>query len=182
METEEFAEETRNDRLRVWPAVVILLLQVIVFGLSISSGINNGLRFGFMMFGPAAGVVLFATWLLVASRLRWRHRLMLATAMLAFPVAVAPLVHSSMKLGLFLYGGPVSMLISVVGDRVAPGRVQPGAPTDPYVPTLEHTVPQIMDSLRACKLNGRCARGPAGIAGGGEGISSTSSCECGCGD
>ena len=67
-------------------------------------------------------------------------------------------------------------------DRVAPGRFQPGAPTDPYVPTLEHTVPQIMDSLRACKLNARCAREPAGIAGGGDGISSTSSCECGCGD
>ena len=118
MEIEEVTRETQDNRLRLWPAVVILLLQVIVFGLSISSGINNGLRFGFMMFGPAAGVVLFATWLLVASRLRWRHRLMLATAMLAFPVAAAPLVHSSMKLGLFLYGGPVSMLISVVGLRL----------------------------------------------------------------
>ena len=33
-------------------------------------------------------------------------------------------------------------------DRVAPGRYLPGAPTDPYVPALEHTVPQVMDSLR----------------------------------
>src|SRR6516164_7034747 len=33
-------------------------------------------------------------------------------------------------------------------DRVAPGRYRPGAPTDPYVLALEHTVPQIRDSLR----------------------------------
>jgi hypothetical protein len=33
-------------------------------------------------------------------------------------------------------------------DRVAPGRYHPGAPTDPYLHTLAHTVPLIMDSLR----------------------------------
>jgi outer membrane protein assembly factor BamB len=102
----------------LWPAVVILLLQVIVFGFSITSGINNGVRFGFMMLGPASGVVLFVIWLLFASRLPWRHRLTLVVAMVTFPIAVAPLVHSSLKLGLFLYGGPVSMLISVVGLKL----------------------------------------------------------------
>ena len=112
---EESTRETGSSRLRLWPAVVILLLQIIVFGLSITPGINNGVRFGFMMLGPVCGVVLFAVWLLLASRLHWKHRLMLQAAMLAFPVAVSPLVHSTMKLGLFLYGGPVSMLISVVG-------------------------------------------------------------------
>jgi len=34
-------------------------------------------------------------------------------------------------------------------DRVAPGRCRPRAPTDPYVRTLAHTVPQIMVSLRS---------------------------------
>ncbi len=33
-------------------------------------------------------------------------------------------------------------------DQVAPGRYRPGAPTDPYVRTLTHTVPQITVSLR----------------------------------
>ena len=33
-------------------------------------------------------------------------------------------------------------------DRVAPGRYLPGAPTDPYVLALEHTVLQLMASLR----------------------------------
>jgi hypothetical protein len=38
-------------------------------------------------------------------------------------------------------------------DRVAPGRYRPGAPTDPYVRALAHTVPLIMDSLRDSKLS-----------------------------
>ncbi|WP_146453138.1 hypothetical protein, partial [Bythopirellula polymerisocia] len=33
-------------------------------------------------------------------------------------------------------------------DQVALGDYSPRAPTDPYVPALEHTVPQIMVSLR----------------------------------
>ena len=37
----------------------------------------------------------------------------------------------------------------VRSDRVALGRYLPRAPTDPYVPALEHTVPQVMASLRA---------------------------------
>jgi len=36
---------------------------------------------------------------------------------------------------------------------VAPGRHRPGAPTDPYVRALAHTVPLIMDSLRDSKLS-----------------------------
>lgn len=31
--------------------------------------------------------------------------------------------------------------------RVAPGGYPPGAPTDPYLHTLEHTAPQVMNSL-----------------------------------
>jgi hypothetical protein len=34
-------------------------------------------------------------------------------------------------------------------NRVASGRYRPEAPTDPYVLALEHTVLQIMGSLRA---------------------------------
>src|SRR5262245_11291844 len=67
-------------------------------------------------------------------------------------------------------------------DRVALGRYRPRAPTDPYVLALEHTVPQIMDSLRACKLNARCAREPADSAGACGGNGSSPSCDCGCGD
>src|SRR5262245_37759680 len=57
----------------------------------------------------------------------------------------------------------------VARDRVALGRCRPRAPTDPYVLALEHTVLQITGSLRAGKLNARCARWPAGNAGAGAG-------------
>ncbi len=40
-------------------------------------------------------------------------------------------------------------LLFVQSDRVALGDYSPRAPTDPYVPALEHTVPQITASLRA---------------------------------
>jgi choline-glycine betaine transporter len=53
VEIEELTSQVQSRRQRLWPAVVILLLQVIVFGFSITSGINNGVRFGFMMLGPA---------------------------------------------------------------------------------------------------------------------------------
>jgi hypothetical protein len=36
-----------------------------------------------------------------------------------------------------------------IADQVALGDCSPRAPTDPDVPTLGHTVPQIMASLRA---------------------------------
>ena len=49
-------------------------------------------------------------------------------------------------------------------DRVAPGRYRPGAPTDPYVLALEHTVPQIRDSLRDNRASALCAQGPRGNA------------------
>ena len=55
----------------------------------------------------------------------------------------------------------------VTGDRVAPGRYLPGAPTDPYVLALEHTVPQITGSLRVDRASASCVRGPMGNAGGG---------------
>ena len=37
---------------------------------------------------------------------------------------------------------------SWMSDRVASGRYRPEAPTDPYVLALEHTVRQLMASLR----------------------------------
>ena len=37
---------------------------------------------------------------------------------------------------------------TVAASRVTPGSCPPGVPTDPYVRTLAHTVPQITNSLR----------------------------------
>ena len=48
--------------------------------------------------------------------------------------------------------------------RVAPGRYRPGAPTDPYVRTLAHTVPQITGSLLGRKPNEQYVQALADIA------------------
>ena len=68
-------------------------------------------------------------------------------------------------IGLAMSGPPKAIRIInfIAADRVALGRCRPRAPTDPYVPTLEHTVPLIMVSLRAGDSNGRYAREQAGI-------------------
>ena len=58
-------------------------------------------------------------------------------------------------------------------DRVAPGRCRPGAPTDPYVLALEHTVTRIMALLRVCKRNEQCGRVPADNAEASGGIESS---------
>jgi hypothetical protein len=71
---------------------------------------------------------------------------------------------------------------AVTRDWVAPGRCRPGAPADPYVLALEHTVPRVMGSLRGGKRNARCAREPADSAGACGGIGSSSAIDCGCGD
>lgn len=116
--SQDSANAPDRPRARLWPAWVLLILQGISFALSITSGINNAVRFGFMMLGPAAGATLFALWLLLASRLAWRQRFLLAAVMAAAPIGVSPFVHDSLKLGLFLYGGPLSMLAVVAGLRI----------------------------------------------------------------
>jgi hypothetical protein len=47
---------------------------------------------------------------------------------------------------------PDSLAKKAVG-QVALGDCSPRAPADPYVPTLEHTAPHIMGSLREHRLN-----------------------------
>jgi hypothetical protein len=66
-------------------------------------------------------------------------------------------------------------------DRVAPGRYQPGAPTDPYVLALKHTVLQIMGSLRAGSWTEKCVPGPVGNAGADDRTRSMSANAGGCG-
>ena len=47
-------------------------------------------------------------------------------------------------------------------DRVAPGRYRPRAPTDPYVRTLAHTVPQIMVFAARLKIEREVRTGASG--------------------
>ena len=79
---------------------------------------------------------------------------------------------------------PVSRtrIAEMTKDRVAPGRYRPGAPTDPFVRALAHTVPLIMDSLRVEESIGLCEREQVGNCGEWHRISPRSSSGGCCGD
>ena len=119
---QESAGSTSSLVVRLWPAWVLLIFQSIVFALSITSGINNAVRFGYMMLGPAVGSALFIVWLLLASQLAWPQRFTLTAVIIAVPICISPLVHDSLKLGLLLYGAPLSMLAVVAGLWVTERR------------------------------------------------------------
>ena len=108
---------------RLWPLVVSLLTQFVLFALSITPSINNAMRFGFMLIGPAIGALLLVVWLLGLSRLPWKQRLA-AAAMIAACVAVAAMtVHKSVGLSLFLYGVPLTtlaVLAAIVTTKARP--------------------------------------------------------------
>lgn len=101
-------------RPRLWPVWGVLLLQLGAIILSVTPTINNSVRFGFMMLGPLACVLLFAGWLLFGSRLRWPERLGYLTTLLALNVGAARVVHQSMGIAVWIYGVPLSMASAAV--------------------------------------------------------------------
>ena len=76
-----------------------------------------------------------------------------------------------------------SLRLGGIGDQVALGRCLPRPPADPYVPTLEHTVPLIMGSLREVEawiaLRGQEQAGNVGAT---HRTSANASSGCCCGD
>ena len=99
-----------------------------------------------MAFRQVFGTGTDATWLLIScsmelsqkcrSRLGREHRRELET-----PI-------SGIGLSNFHHEELPRIAVGRCDDQVAPGRYRPGAPTDPYVPALEHTVHRIRGLLR----------------------------------
>lgn len=105
-------------RPRLWPAWAVLALQLGAFIASVTPSINNGVRFGFMMLGPAVCVLLFGAWLVLLSRLPWKERGLFVLAALVTLAVVASLTHSSARIGVWIHGAPLSMLALTVGLAV----------------------------------------------------------------
>jgi outer membrane protein assembly factor BamB len=95
---------------RVWPAVVIFAVQAVFFVLSITPSINNALRFGFMLLGPAIGLLLLLGWLILASRLPWIERFTYLLVMAAMAAGISLLLHPTVAFGLVIYGVPLCTL------------------------------------------------------------------------
>jgi outer membrane protein assembly factor BamB len=98
-------------RLRLWPGVVIVALELLALRLPGWLGLDPLVQFMTMMWGPIAAALALAVWWLFASRLRWADRLLGVALFAAFGGAALALLHPTFPgLGLIIYGLPtVSM-------------------------------------------------------------------------
>jgi len=108
---------------RWWPAVAILAAVAAAVGVSLTPSINNAVRFGWMMLGPAVGLLAFLVWLLAASRLPARERLLGALLLLGLGLAASAACHPSVRVALFVHGLPLAMAATVAA--LAAGRELP---------------------------------------------------------
>jgi outer membrane protein assembly factor BamB len=94
----------------MWPAVVILVLQVVALVTSVTPSVNLLERFQAMMFGPLSCILLFLLWLAFASRISWRERLVILGGLIVLAALVAFSMDPSMAVAMFIYGIPLAMV------------------------------------------------------------------------
>ena len=115
-----------NLDIRVWPGVVIVVLQwLAVFGSGIVAPASPIQVFG-MMGGPSIGALLLFVWWLFASRAPWPDRLGAVGLMIVAFVGAMYLVHESMRMATVVYGIPFLCLAfvgwAIVARRWPEGR------------------------------------------------------------
>lgn len=103
---------TRKPKLRLWPALVIVVMQLTTLALTVTPAINNAIRFGIMMAGPAICVLLFIVWLLFFSRMRWRDRFGISLGLVLFGIIAAQLIDPSMGVTMWIYGVPIAIMLT----------------------------------------------------------------------
>jgi outer membrane protein assembly factor BamB len=102
------------------------LLQLVTLILTVTPAINNTVRFGFMVLGPAVCGLLFAAWLLLFSRLRWRDRMAILSGSILAGILAGQGIDSTMGVALWIYGVPLAMALTTavlwMGRRWKPLR------------------------------------------------------------
>ena len=91
--------------IRLWPAVVLLVLQWIA--ILVPAQLAPGTMFHFygMFMGGLAGGALIGLWWLFASRVGWRDKILLLAACVAIAVGMYQLYHPSFDMfGVMIYG------------------------------------------------------------------------------
>ena len=78
---------------------------------TVTPSIQNLTRFLVMMAGPAVTALLFAIWMLFASRLRWHEKVAIALAAIAAPVltALISVPDDALRTALWIYGVPLAV-------------------------------------------------------------------------
>jgi outer membrane protein assembly factor BamB len=99
--------------LRLWPAWLILALQLVALILTVTPSIRNLPRFIFMMAGPVVSGLAFIVWLVFASRLRWREKLALVIAGIVTPLAASQISEfdDALQTTMWIYGVPLAELM-----------------------------------------------------------------------
>jgi outer membrane protein assembly factor BamB len=105
----EDSPQTNRIALRLWPVLIILLLQGVALVLTVTPTIDNASRFGIMVLGPAICFLLFACWLMFFSRLRWRDRFSLFLGIILAGLLATQLIDNTMGVALWIYGIPLAM-------------------------------------------------------------------------
>jgi outer membrane protein assembly factor BamB len=106
---------TGEPRPRLWPAVVIVLLQAAAILGPGPLGLSPMVQFMGKYFGLMVGAAAVAVWWLAASRLRWRDRFLVLGFFIAAGAAAALLCDESFRSGpLVLYALPVATSAWVV--------------------------------------------------------------------
>ena len=101
------SEPTRRP-LRLWPAVVIVLLMWAVIKLPGQFSEDAMIKFNGMFFGAAGGTVLFLAWWLFFSRAQWRDRFLLLALCAVMGVAAYYTYHKWIGFfGLVLFALPL---------------------------------------------------------------------------
>jgi outer membrane protein assembly factor BamB len=98
---------TAERRPRLWPGVVIVLLQAAVILAPGPLGLSPFVQFQAKFIGAMVGAVVLVVWWLFFSRLYWRDRFLVLGAFVAAGVAAALLCDESFRYGLIMYALPL---------------------------------------------------------------------------
>jgi hypothetical protein len=135
MAIEQTNEPTPRKPLRLWPGVVIVVLQWLLrFGLPAVA--PDAQFFGIdaaiigILAGPV-GLLAIIVWWLFFSRARWSERVGAIGVMIVAIAATWPLMHPSIQNGMmgnmfFVYAVPVSLTVAFVGWAIASRRLSGG--------------------------------------------------------
>src|SRR6516162_67867 len=115
------AKGPADRRLRLWPAVVILILQWLIIAAPGWIAPATPIQFYGWMIGPLVGTVGLMAWWMFASRIRWADRWLGLVVFIAAAAATAFLSHTSFGIfGVWLYGLPTAITAWVVWLVITP--------------------------------------------------------------
>ena len=109
-------------RLRLWPAVVIVLLQAAVVLIPAMIAPGSFPHFMAMIWGPILGSLALGVWWLVASGAPLRSRFLGVGLFLAAAVGTGLAVHATMRFGMLFYALPTTTTGLVIA-ALATGRL-----------------------------------------------------------